>query len=122
VPKKPDNFSEDANILPYGSNVSAPAITLPDTDTFKSDRGANARNYLEERLEKIKREYEELVELANVTETIYKARYNFVPKVGQVYHLYWTGTEHTLSMIENWERFEYHGSYLFTSDNVWEKV
>ena len=120
--KRPDSFSEDANILPYGSNISAPQIVIPDVDTFKNERGANAANYFKGRIDALQKEYDEIVRLAKETELVYNARYNFIPRVGAVYHLYWTGTDHVLSMIENWDRFEFVGSFEFTADNVWQKV
>ena len=118
--KRPDNFSENANILPYGSNASAPAIMLPDTDLFKSERGSNAANYFQGKLDDLNNEYKALKRLAEDTERVYNAKYNFVPRVGHVYHLYYTGEEYVLSMIENWSRFEHHGGYRFTADNTWE--
>lgn len=120
--KRPDNFSENAGILPYGSNTSAPSITVPDVDLFKDERTSNAGNYFKERLNKLEREYQELVELAETTQKIYDAKYNFIPKVGHIYHLYWTGEYHLLSLIDNWDKYEYNGSYRFTSDNIWEWV
>jgi len=120
--KRPDSFSEDANILPYGSNISAPQIVIPDVDTFKNERGVNAANYFKGRIDALQKEYDEIVRLAKETELVYNARYNFIPRVGTVYHLYWTGTDHILSMIENWDRFEFVGSFVFTADNVWQKV
>jgi ABC-type enterochelin transport system substrate-binding protein len=113
---------ENPGLLPYGSNVSAPAIQLPDTATFKSERGTNAARYFEERLAKLNREYEELVELSRQTQMVYDAVYNFVPRVGHIYYLYADGNQYMLSMIENWNRFECLGAYRFTSDNVWERV
>jgi hypothetical protein len=109
-------------LLPYGSNISAPAIVLPDTDLFKTERGNLAAKYFEERLDQLNREYQQLVELARQTELIYKARYNFVPKVGHIYHLYETENDYLLSMIENWRRYKLVGSYRFTADNIWDKV
>lgn len=120
--KKPDNFSEDANILPYGSNVSAPSLTVPDIDAFKNDRTNNASNYFNERLRAIEEEYKALVDLATQTSMIYNARYNFIPKVGKEYHLYKDGDGYILSLIENWDKFEYVGSYMLTGDNVWQLV
>lgn len=109
-------------LLPYGSNVSAPAIKLPDTDLFKSERSNLAGKYFEERLNQLNREYKELVELAQQTEMIYKARYNFVPKVGHIYYLYETENDYLLSLIENWNRYKCIGAYRFTTDNIWDKV
>ncbi|WP_341665930.1 DUF2452 domain-containing protein [Vibrio sp.] len=119
----PDSYSENAHILPYGSNNSAPAIVLPDTDLFKSERGANAGNYFTQKLDEINAEYQRLVDLANDTDIVYNSQYNFVPRVGQVYHLYNTGNSLVLSMIEpwKWNTYEFIGSFLFTADNTWER-
>ena len=119
----PDNYSENAHILPYGSNNSAPAIVLPDTDLFKSERGANAGNYFTQKLDEINAEYQRLVDLANDTDVVYNSKYNFVPRVGQTYHLYNTGSDLVLSMIEpwKWDTYEFVGSFRFTADNTWER-
>lgn len=118
MPTLPDN----PGLLPYGSNVSAPAITLPDTDLFRTERGTNAARYFEEKLAQLNREYDELVELAKQTERVYSAKYNFVPKVGHIYYLYATENEYLLSLIDNWDRYECLGAYRFTADNIWELV
>lgn len=110
------------NLLPYGITSSAPAISLPDTDLFKSERGANAGNYFEEKLRQINAEYDRLVMLAKYTDLVYNSRYNFVPKVGQIYHLYNTGEYYLLSMIEpeRWDKHTFVASFRFTADNIWE--
>ena len=35
--KKPDNYVENAGLLPYGTNVSAPAIKVEDITAWKSN-------------------------------------------------------------------------------------
>ncbi len=113
---------ENPGLLPYGSNVSAPAITLPDTDLFRSERGTNAARYFEEKLAQLNREYEELKRVAELTQLVYNAKYNFVPRVGHIYYLYRDNNEHMLSIIDNWNRFECIGAFRFTADNIWEQV
>ena len=122
--KKPDNVADAPNILPYGSNVSAPAIVLPDVGGFKTGRGIEAKHHLEGKLEEIKQEYYRLAKLAEDTQLVYQARFNFVPIVGETYHLYYTGTEYILSLIEpeRWNRYEFIGSYRLETDSVWKYV
>jgi len=110
------------SLLPYGSSISAPAITVPDIDLFKNERSTNAKNYFEAALQDLNEKYAGLLALAKDTEMVYSAKYNFVPKVGHTYHLYWTGEEYTLSLIENWKRFQYVCSFKFNADNVWERI
>jgi len=120
--KKSKTLLKKHSLLPYGDSVSAPAIQLPDTQLFRNERSVSASNYFQEKIEAMNREYQELLSLANETELVYNSRYNFVPKVGHIYHLYWTGEEHVLSMIENWDRFDLIGSFRFTADSIWERV
>lgn len=122
--KKPDNYSENAAILPYGSNVSAPSIDLPDLQGFKSEKGNLAKQHLLQKLKEIEDQYENLLALTRDTQLVYNARYNFVPIVGKVYHLYKTEKDYLLSMIDpnSWNRFEHVGSYMFESNAVWKKI
>ena len=108
-------------LLPYGDNISAPPIELPDTELFHTERGSIARNYFDNKLELLNEEYRRLVKLAKTNELLYNAKYNFVPRVGQTYHLYRTKRgEIILSLIEpdQWNQ-EFLGSYTFTADSVW---
>ena len=115
------------SLLPYGTNSSAPAITLPDLKLFNSERGSIARNYFEGAADQLSHQFQALTNLAQLNDTIYNASYNFVPRVGQIYHLYEKddGT-HILSMIESWEHqrqdFKFIVSVKFTADSIWKKV
>lgn len=120
--KKPDNVTDEAMILPYGSNVGAPAITVPDVGKFK-ERIPLANKHLYQRLKEIKDEYYTLLDLAKSTELCYNAKYNFIPIVGETYYLYYTGTEHLLSLIEpdRWDRYEYVGAFVHETNNTWKR-
>lgn len=111
------------NLLPYGISSNAPAITMPDTALFKSERGANAGAYFEDKVRQLNAEYDRLLLLAKYTELVYNSQYNFIPKVGHIYHLYCTSQqEYILSMIEpeRWDKHLFVASFRFTSDNTWE--
>jgi hypothetical protein len=112
-------------LLPYGDNNAAPPIELPDTKLFQTERGSLARNYFENKLELLNQEYQKLVELSKLNEALYNAEYNFVPRVGQNYHLYRTSNGKTiLSLIEpeRWTDQECLGSYVYTADSVWKPL
>lgn len=109
-------------LLTYGTHPSAPSIQLPNVQEFKNDRGRNAEKYFQSEIDQLNEKYQQLVSLANDTQLVYNARYNFVPKVGLTYHLYYTGKEYLLSVIDNWDRFNCVGSFVLTHDNVWKKV
>lgn len=121
--KVPDNYSPDAHKLEYGSNVGAPAIVVPNTSLFKSERGVNASNFFKQKIEELNAEYQKLVQLANDTEIVYNSKYNFIPRVGQTYHLYEINDKLILSMIEphEWDKKNI-GSFKFTADNTWKRV
>lgn len=111
-------------LLTYGDNNAAPPIELPDTKLFQTERGSLARNYFENKLELLNQEYQNLVELSKVNEALYNAEYNFVPRVGQNYHLYRTGDGKTiLSLIEphQWNE-ECLGSFVYTADSIWKPL
>ena len=82
------NKTKNNSLLPYGTSSSAPAIKLPDLKLFHSERGSIARNYFENAAELLNKEFNELKELSELNDIVYGASYNFVPRVGQKYHLY----------------------------------
>ena len=73
----------------------------------------------------LQREYDQLIDLAKMNELIYESEYNFVPRVGQIYHLYMDldSKKILLSMIDPpWRNKEYRYSVEFTSDSVWKMI
>ena len=126
--KKPDMVTDLPASTPYPTNVGAPAFTLNNIVEFKETRSSNALHDLNTRLEEIKKQYDALVELAQDTEMIYRSKYNFLPIVGKTYHLYiGYDDKPTLSIIgpNDWSTSrseDYLGSFLFTTENTWERV
>jgi len=121
--KKPDKVADNPMVLPYGSNVGAPSISVPDVAKFK-ERVPLANHHLYTRLEELKKEYKELLSLARDTELCYNAKYNFIPIVGETYYLYWNGEEYMLSLIEpeRWDLYEFVGAYIHDTNNTWSKI
>ena len=128
--KRPDNvvFSEEsgynASILPYGSNVSAPAIQMEDVDSWKF-RGVNKVNQqLTTKFNELKKEYQRLVEEYHWNELVYKAKFSYEPVIGETYHLY-IGNDGGvfLSLISpnEWNR-ECIGSFQLDSSQKWIKI
>ena len=108
-------------LLPYGTHASAPKIDLPAIGEFKDGRTLQAHSYFETAAAELADQYQQLITLANDSKMVYDARYNFIPKVGKEYHLYWTGRDHILSMIDNWAKYECVGTFVLTIDNVWKR-
>lgn len=122
--EKPDNISDNPGILPYGSNIGAPAIKTENIQAWKEPRIKNVNKQFENRFNNLKKEYEKLIEEYKWNELVYKAKFNFEPVVGQTYHLYYTNDgDIFLSLIEPnlWNK-EHIGSFTYNHDNKWIKI
>jgi hypothetical protein len=122
--KKPDNVAETPGLLPYGTNVSAPAIKVEDITAWKSVNAVKVNHQLQTRFNELKEEYKKLVEEYKWNELVYNAKFNFEPVIGQTYHLY-IGRDGNifLSMIEpNQWKYECVGSFSLDSNNKWNKI
>jgi len=129
--KKPDNVAWDeekqkwvANILPYASNVGAPAIRPDKVDDWKL-RGVNKVNkQLETKFLELKTEYQKLVEEYQWNELVYQSKFAYEPVIGEIYHLY-VGNDGNpfLSLIapNEWNK-EHIGSFKLNSEQKWIKI
>ena len=111
------------NLLPYGITPSAPAIILPDVDLFKKNKSQTVRNHFQAKFDEVKKQYEDLMLEVQINDLIYRARYSFVPMVGQIYYLYEVSTDdYLLSLIEpaRWSRYKFLGAFRFGSNDIWE--
>ena len=121
-------WNEDAGfnaaLLPYATNVGAPAI-VPDDVGFWKARGVSKVNHqLSAKFEEIKEEYRKLIEEFRWNELVYNARYNFEPVIGEVYHLYSRNSgELFLSLVEPrmWKQ-THVGSFRLESTQKWVKL
>mgnify|MGYP001603603305 FL=1 len=130
--KRPDNVvfdeksrSYNASILPYGTNIGAPAIVSNDLSTWKN-RGITGFNHvLKSKIDDIKDEYNKLVKAFETNEMLYNAKYEFEPIIGEVYHLYQkeNSNEQFLSIIPpfTWKK-KHIGSYSLSSSKVWKEI
>lgn len=122
--KKPDNVSDSPNILPYGSNVGAPAIRIENIQGWKNTRVEKVNKHFEDRFVELKKEYDKLVEEYKWNDLVYNARFTFEPVIGNVYHLYYSENRNVfLSLVEphEWKK-EYIGSFKYNHDNKWVKI
>ena len=56
--KKPDNVSDNPGLLPYASNVGAPAIKVTNIEHWKEPRIINVNQQFEDKFLELKKEYE----------------------------------------------------------------
>jgi len=121
---KPDNYAENKVIMPYGDNVAAPKITVPDTNAWVAQQSVDVNNYLESKFAELKKEYANLIALFKWNELVNQAEFNFIPTKGHTYYLYQKNDERLfLSLIEPqyWDQL-YVGSVRLDSDNKWVKT
>jgi hypothetical protein len=125
--KKPDNivYSErdgyNANILPYATNVGAPAIRIDDLVSWKSRGISNVNKEFESKFNELKAQYQSLMEEFEWNELVYSAKFSFEPVVGETYHLY-RGNDgfYFLSLIgpQEWNK-EHVGTFKLNSEKKW---
>ena len=128
--KYPDNVVYDeekgfnSNILPYGTNVGAPAIKMEDISTWKSISVNKVNKQFSAKFNELKEEYQKLVEEYQWNDLVYKSNFNFEPVMGECYHLYiGNDGELFLSLIEpNMWNKEHMGSFTLNSERKWIKI
>ena len=125
--KKPDNvvFSDEkgynASVLPYATNVGAPAIRMDDVVSWKNRNISTVNKEFENKFKELKSQYENLMQEFEFNELVYSAKFSFEPIMGEIYHLY-TGEDgvNFLSLIspQEWNR-EHVGTFNLNSDKKW---
>ena len=122
--KKPDNVADNPALLPYASNVGAPAIRPDNVDIWKQRSINKVNKQLSTKFEELKQEYRKLVEEFQWNELVYTAKFSYEPVIGETYHLY-IGRDGApfLSLInpDEWDR-EHIGSFQLDSNQKWIKV
>jgi len=123
VSKKPDNVADNPGILPYGSNVGAPAIKPTSVDTWKSEKITKTNHYFKARYNEIKEEYRKLIEAYEWSKLVFSSDFKFEPIKGHTYYLYQRENGLFLSLIEpdQWDQI-FIGAFKLDSNDKWEKV
>ena len=124
---KPDNivFSDEegynASLLPYATNVGAPAIKIDDVISWKSRGISNVNKEFENKFEELKIQYLNLIKEYEWNELVYNAKFSFEPVIGEIYHLY-CGEDgvNFLSLISPQEWNKVHiGTFKLNSNKKW---
>lgn len=122
--KKPDNVADKPNILPYGTNVGAPAIKPNDVGVWRSEKIIKTNQYFEAKFNEIKEDYKKLIENYEWNKLVYASDFKFEPEKGQIYFLYQKKDETLfLSLIEPdmWDKI-FVGAFKLDSENKWIKL
>jgi len=129
--KKPDNivFNEekgtyDASLKSYGTDLAAPAISIPDTISWKRTNIDKVNQLLKTKYQKLQAEYDQMMAVFEYNNLIYGAKFSFEPIVGNIYHLYRDNQQNPfLSIIGPKEcNFDFVGSFKLGHDLIWEKM
>ena len=133
-PIDPDKIAEDANLLPYGSSVSAPAFKAVETLKNKSLDLNAMEMQTDMQLDQIKQQIELLASQANKIQArkdlsahIYNADMGFKPEINHNYFLYRRNDGSTvLSMIapSEWRKcpYEFMNKVLLLADHTWDII
>ena len=133
-PIDPDKIAEDANLLPYGSSVSAPAFKAVETLKNKSLDVNAMEMQTDMQLDQIKQQIELLASQAkkiqarkDLSEHIYNADMGFKPEINHNYFLYRRNDGSTvLSMIapSEWRKcpYEFMNKVLLLADHTWDII
>jgi hypothetical protein len=110
--------------LAYGSNLGAPAIRLEDVKGWKNNQAQIANKQFKNKYDELKAEFEKLVDEVNLNELVYSSQYNFIPVMGEIYHLYMKDDNSVfLSLIspDQWNK-KHIGSFKLDSAQKWVKI
>ena len=114
---------------PYGTNVSAPAFTVPDVQGYKVAQAAEASHRFHQRYAELETAMAELMTQAQYNDRLLNANIAFKPIIGRVYYLYNKNEKDFISMVSPAEWGEAYmqnqtfvGSYKILADNVWIEV
>lgn len=121
--KKPDQVVDNPGIMPYTTNVGAPAIQKEDVELWKQQSVGKVNHQFKTRFEELKKQYQQLVDEYNWNDLVYNSKYSFEPIIGEVYYLYYNAKEELfLSLISpsEWDK-QCIGSFKLGSDHKWMK-
>ncbi len=130
-----DKVAENPHTLPYPHTIGSAVILPVDKKGIKGSSLATVEEQAEMQLNEIREQLELLLKQAkNIKERVafsqqvYEADLNFVPVIGEVYHLYEQQEgSHIISMIAPWEwrKIPYKaftGSIKLLADRTWYPV
>lgn len=127
--KKPDNVVDEPNLMPYPTNVGAPAFVPTNIPIWKGVRAGELNTDFKNRYSNIQNQLDELNEDVEINTILYTSKYNFEPKVGEPYHLYLNDDDEPfLSLIDEdewgkkWKPKKYLGTFILDWKNKWSRV
>ena len=93
-----------------------------DLSIIDSNRKSKLYNYASSKMEDIKRQYEETIDLWEWNEFVDSFRIGFEPVVGKTYYMYETSSKFLSILSPEEFRKECVGITKLTSEGYWEKI
>ena len=117
-----DKSTDKPGLLPYPHHIGSSPIKPENTSTFVNRGVSKVNHEFKDRFDRLRKEYESLMEEYEWNKVIYESDLRFEPVVGEVYHLYVRDNKKFISLIgpKEWNQ-EYLGSFKLNSDLKWEK-
>ena len=78
----PESQTYNAFLLPYGTSVSAPSITLDDVKVFKERKVNKVQKIFTSKYNELVEDYKTLLDEVKLNELIYNSKFSFEPVVG----------------------------------------
>jgi hypothetical protein len=118
-----DKSTDKPGLLPYPHHIGSAPIKPENTSHFVN-RGVNKVNHeFKDRFERLRKEYESLLEEYEWNKIIYESDLRFEPVVGEIYHLYINDGKKFISLIGPGEwKMEFLGTFKLNSDLKWTKI
>jgi len=116
-------FADDKAVMPYGDNLAAPKIEIPNTNAWVTQQTVDVNHYLSAKFKELKEEYARLISLYKWNELVNQSEFNFIPIKGHTYYLYQKEDESLfLSLIEPkyWNKL-FIAEVTLDANNKWIK-
>ena len=97
--RKPDRVADSPMTTPYGTDLSAPAFTVPDVQGYKKAQAAEASHRFHQRYEELEQAMQDLMTQAQYNDRLLNASMAFKPIIGQIYYLYNKDDKDFISMV-----------------------
>lgn len=118
-----DKSADNPGLLSYPHSIGSAPIKPENTSSFINRATNKVNKEFKDRFERLKTEYESLLEELEWNKIIYESELRFEPVVGEIYHLYQKDGKNFISLIgpDEWKH-KYLGSFRFSHDLKWIKI
>jgi len=127
--RKPDRVADNPLGTPYGTDLGAPAMTVPDVKGYRKEQAAEASHRFHQRYSELEQQMQDLMTQADYNDRLLSASLAFKPIIGRIYYLYSENGKDSISMISpsEWgesymQQKKFVGAYKILADNVWIQV